>query len=116
MIETAYLLAGIAIGGGAGVIVGGLFAGIKVGAQLSDALLRERGLNKMLDDAHEDCADLREFNRKQGRRIAEYVADEQRRLAPLRAANAKRHADAEAARHARMEAADQRLAMKEAAE
>lgn len=61
--------------------------------------------------------------RRQGREIADLRAEifamnaiERARTSGLRAANAKRSADATAARHARMEVADQRLAMKEAAE
>lgn len=41
---------------------------------------------------HEDIAAIHERERDLGRRLAEYIADEQKRLAPLKAANAKRHA------------------------
>jgi len=43
-------------------------------------------------------------------------AERERRLAPLKAANAKRSAEAQASRHLRMDVAEKRLAMREAAE
>lgn len=101
---TTYLIAALAIiGPAAGVIIGRLTSGVRAARQ-------ER------DFWHEAWFALTKRNRQQGRRLAAYVADEKRRLAPLKAANAKRHAEATEARRIRMEAAEQRLAMREAAE
>lgn len=100
---TTYLIAALAIIGPAvGFVAGGLFM-----------LFR---LNNTIDDLRLMAAVQDRSLRAQGRRLAAYVADEKRRLAPLKAANAKRHAVAVEARRIRMEAAEQRLAMKEAAE
>lgn len=93
MIETAYLLAGIIVGGGAGIVFGKL---------TSDATGWQRRFIKA------------EFRRM------DLEAAERRRQAQRVAAASKGRAAQEAkraeARRIRMEAAEQRLAMAEAAE
>lgn len=95
-----------------GFIAGALFAGSK------NQSLRD----KLASYQNWSAAD-NQLIRKLGRELAEaralifgYEATERARTSGLRASNAKRSAEATASRHLRMEAAEQRSAMKQAAE
>lgn len=78
------------VGGSIGCLIG-MYINFKDILRWRNRWQEEKGRAAFLADANE-CLDI--LARQQSKQLAKYEADEERRLAPLKAANRKRHEEA----------------------